>query len=108
MQPKWKMGLDEASFFDINTLMIQIEHVQQLVLDFLKDSDYQLHALSMDEEQNIVVEISREGGVFLDKCVDLNKYLVEQLGDLEDFSMEVGSPRPEPKDKTKKKLRINK
>jgi len=71
--------------------MITKEQVEKLVNDYLKDSDYELQTLEIDKEQNILVEIDRLGVVDVDYCAELNRYLVEQLGDKEDYSLEVGS-----------------
>jgi len=71
--------------------MITKEQVEKLVNGYLKDSDYELQTLEIDKEQNILVEIDRLGVVDVDFCAELNRYLVEQLGDKEDYSLEVGS-----------------
>lgn len=71
--------------------MITKEQVEKLVNDYLKDSDYELQTLEIDKEQNILVEIDRLGVVDVDYCAELNRYLVEQLGDKDDYSLEVGS-----------------
>jgi len=71
--------------------MITKEQVETLVNDYLKDSDYELQTLEIDKEQNILVEIDRLGVVDVDFCAELNRYLVEQLGDKDDYSLEVGS-----------------
>ncbi|MCQ2341595.1 MAG: ribosome assembly cofactor RimP [Paludibacteraceae bacterium] len=71
--------------------MISIEQVKKMVEDYLKDSDYELQTLQIDSDHNILVEIDRLGIVDVDDCAALNHYLVEQLGDMEDYSLEVGS-----------------
>jgi len=71
--------------------MITKEQVKSIVENYLKDSDYELQTLEIDKEQNILVEIDRLGVVDVDFCAELNRYLVEQLGDKEDYSLEVGS-----------------
>lgn len=70
--------------------MINKEQIKEWVESYLKDTDYQLQTLEIDNEQNILVEIDRLGVVDVDFCAELNRYLVAQLGD-EDFSLEVGS-----------------
>jgi len=70
--------------------MITKEQIATLVNDYLKESDYSLQTLEIDAEQNILVEIDRLGVVDVDFCAELNRYLVEKLGD-EDYSLEVGS-----------------
>ena len=71
--------------------MITKELVQGLVLEFLQNSDYELQKLEIDKEMNILVEIDRLGAVDVDYCAELNRYLVEKLGDKDDYSLEVGS-----------------
>ena len=71
--------------------MVTIEQVKSLVEAYLKDTDYELQTLEIDKDQNILVEIDRLGVVDVDFCAELNRYLVEKLGDKEDYSLEVGS-----------------
>ena len=66
------------------------EQIKELVETYLKDTDYQLQRLEIDKDNNILVEIDRLGVVDVDFCAELNRYLVEKLGD-EDYSLEVGS-----------------
>lgn len=70
--------------------MITKEQIQNLVEQYLKDTDYQLQTLEIDQDNNILVEIDRLGVVDVDDCAALNRFLVEQLGD-EDYALEVGS-----------------
>ena len=70
--------------------MITKELIQNLVEQYLKDTDYQLQTLEIDQDNNILVEIDRLGVVDVDDCAALNRFLVEQLGD-EDYALEVGS-----------------
>ena len=71
--------------------MVSVEQVKTLVENFLKDTDYELQTLEIDKDQNILVEVDRLGVVDVDFCADLNRYLVDQLGDTEDYALEVGS-----------------
>lgn len=71
--------------------MVTIEQVKSLVEAYLKDTDYELQTLEIDKDQNILVEIDRLGVVDVDFCAELNRYLVEKLGDKDDYSLEVGS-----------------
>ncbi len=71
--------------------MITEEQVKNLVQAYLQKTDYALQTLHIDNEQNILVEVDRLGVVDVDFCADLNRYLVEQLGDKDDYSLEVGS-----------------
>ena len=71
--------------------MITKELVKELVEAYLKDTDYALQTLTIDKEMNILVEVDRLGVVDVDFCAELNRYLVEKLGDKDDYSLEVGS-----------------
>ncbi len=71
--------------------MITVEQVKSLVESFLKDTDYALQTLTIDKDSNILVEIDRLGVVDVDFCAELNRYLVAQLGEAEDYALEVGS-----------------
>lgn len=71
--------------------MIQKQQVQDLVEQFLGNSDYALQTLEIDKENNILVEIDRLGTVDVDYCAELNRFLVEHLDSREDYSLEVGS-----------------
>ena len=70
--------------------MITKEQVKQLVEDYLQNTDYALQTLTIDKDMNILVEVDRLGVVDVDFCAELNRYLVEHLGD-EDYALEVGS-----------------
>lgn len=71
--------------------MINKQDIQTLVEAYLKDTDYALQTLTIDKEMNILVEVDRLGVVDVDFCAELNRYLVEKLGDKDDYSLEVGS-----------------
>lgn len=71
--------------------MITKQQVETLVNRFLCETDYELQTLEIDKDMNILVEVDRLGIVDVDFCADLNRFLVEQLGDKEDYSLEVGS-----------------
>jgi len=72
----------------MNSLATQVE---QLVREYLEQTDYQLQTLEVDGDMNILVEVDRVGVVDLDFCAALNTYLVQRLGDKDDYSLEVGS-----------------
>lgn len=72
-------------------------HIQSLLDSFLKSpdnglsaTDYEVQTLTIDKDNNILVEVDHLGVVDVDDCAGINRYLVEQLGD-EDYSLEVGS-----------------
>lgn len=71
--------------------MIAKELVKELVEAYLKDTDYALQTLTIDKEMNILVEVDRLGVVDVEFCAELNRYLVDKLGDKDDYSLEVGS-----------------
>lgn len=74
-----------------NVIMITKEQVKELVEAYLSKTDYALQTLEIDKDNNILVEVDRLGVVDVDFCAELNRYLVEQLGDKDDYSLEVGS-----------------
>lgn len=71
--------------------MITKAHIEDLVNTFLKETDYELQTLDIDKDLNILVEIDRLSVVDVDFCAELNRFLVEQLGDEDDYALEVGS-----------------
>ena len=66
------------------------QQLQTWIDEYLKDTDYELITLSVSAANDILVEVDRLAGVDVDFCADLNRYLVDKLGD-EDYSLEVGS-----------------
>ena len=66
------------------------QQLQNWIEEYLKGTDYELVTLTVSAENNILVEVDRLAGVDVDFCAELNRYLVEKLGD-EDYSLEVGS-----------------
>ena len=66
------------------------QQLQNWIETYLKDTDYELITLSVSAQNDILVEVDRLAGVDVDFCANLNRYLVEKLGD-EDYSLEVGS-----------------
>ena len=71
--------------------MTDVNEVKCLVESCLKDTDYQLVDVLVSKDDNIVVEIDRLRGVDVDFCAQLNRYLIDKLGDNDDYSLEVGS-----------------
>lgn len=67
--------------------------VENLVQEYLKDTDYALITLDINPQNEILVEVDRLQGVDVDFCSALNLYLVEKLdaAGVEDYSLEVGS-----------------
>ena len=70
--------------------MIDKKQLQNWIEEYLKGTDYELVTLTVSAENDILVEVDRLAGVDVDFCAELNRYLVEKLGD-EDYSLEVGS-----------------
>ena len=64
--------------------------LQNWIEGYLKDTDYELITLNISPENDILVEVDRLAGVDVNFCAELNRFLVEKLGD-EDYSLEVGS-----------------
>ena len=66
--------------------------LQQWIVEYLKDTDYELITLTVSADNEILVEVDRLAGVDVDFCAGLNRYLVEKLDAVEpDYSLEVGS-----------------
>ncbi len=70
--------------------MISKLDIQNWIEEYLKDTDYELITLNVSASNDILVEVDRLAGVDVDFCAELNRFLVEKLGD-EDYSLEVGS-----------------
>ena len=66
------------------------QQIQNWIEEYLKDTEYELITLTVSAGNDILVEVDRLAGVDVDFCAELNRYLVEKLGD-EDYSLEVGS-----------------
>ena len=72
--------------------MISKEIVNQLVEEFLKETDYYLVDIITTSDNRISIEIDSFEGVSIDFCVDLNRYIESKLDrDIEDYELEVGS-----------------
>ncbi len=69
------------------------QQILQWVQNKLAGTDYELITLSINEQNDILVEVDRLQGVDVDFCAELNHYIVEQLDGVgeEDYSLEVGS-----------------
>ena len=72
--------------------MILKQTIEQIAQEHLQDTELSLVEVSVSEENDIEVIITREGGVAIDDCVALSRYLESKLDrDKEDFSLMVGS-----------------
>ena len=70
--------------------MLNKEEIKSWIDQYLSGTDYALITLNVSAGNDILVEIDRLAGVDVDFCAELNRFLVEKLGDL-DYSLEVGS-----------------
>ena len=72
--------------------MIQEQTSEALAQEHLQGTDLSLVEVTVSEDNDIEVIITREGGVAIDDCVALSRYLESKLDrDKEDFSLMVGS-----------------
>ena len=72
--------------------MIDERIVREIVENHIAQTNYFVVDVSIDKENNIVVEIDSEDDVPLDYCVELSRHIEAQLDrDKEDFNLEVGS-----------------
>ena len=72
--------------------MIEKSLVNSLVEEKLKGTDYYLVDVSISPDNVISIEIDNDGGVSIDDCVELSRYVEEKLDrEKEDFELEVGS-----------------
>ena len=70
--------------------MIDKKEIEKIIQEKLFGTDYELVTLEVSSGNDILVEIDRLAGVDVEFCAELNRYLVEKLGE-EDYSLEVGS-----------------
>jgi ribosome maturation factor RimP len=72
--------------------MIERKVVQEIVEDYLKDSENYLVDIDVKPGNIIVVEIDNDRAVSIEDCVDLNKHIESKLDrDVEDYELEIGS-----------------
>ena len=73
--------------------MIPVQTIEALAREHLQGSPLSLVEATVSEENEIEVIIAREGGgVSIDDCVALSRYIESKLDrDKEDFSLMVGS-----------------
>ncbi len=66
--------------------------VEKLVNQWLEDKDYFLVDIEISRDNRIVVEIDHADGVWIEDCVQLSRFIEENLSrDDEDYELEVGS-----------------
>lgn len=72
--------------------MIDKKIVEELVNQWLADKDYFLVDLEISHDDRIVVEIDHADGVWIEDCVQLSRYIEDNLSrDEADYELEVGS-----------------
>lgn len=77
---------------EISDQMITKDIVNQLVEEHLKDTEFYLVDLKVSPDQRITIEIDAFQGVSIDDCVQLNRFLIENLSpEIEDYELEVSS-----------------
>lgn len=72
--------------------MISKDSVNQIITDYLANTDYYLVDLNISGDNKISVEIDSFDGVSIDFCVELNRHIETQLDrETEDYELEVSS-----------------
>ena len=72
--------------------MIDKSVVEKLVNQWLEDKDYFLVDIEISPDDRIVVEIDHADGVWIEDCVQLSRFIEDNLNrDDEDYELEVGS-----------------
>jgi len=72
--------------------MVSREIVNQIVNEFIAETDYYLVDIIVSADNRIAVEIDAEAGVSLDFCADLNRFIESKLDrETEDYELQVSS-----------------
>lgn len=72
--------------------MIQKTEVEQVINQFIENTDYQLINLTINADNHIVVEIDNFDGVDVDFCAKLTRFIEQHFDrNIEDYDLEVGS-----------------
>lgn len=72
--------------------MILKQTIEKIAQEHLQGTALSLVEVTVNEENDIEVIITREGGVSIDDCVELSRLIESKLDrDKEDFSLMVGS-----------------
>ena len=72
--------------------MILKQTIEKIAQEHLQGTDLSLVEVTVSEENDIEVIITSEGGVSIDDCVELSRFIESKLDrDKEDFSLMVGS-----------------
>ena len=72
--------------------MITRQTIESIAREYLEGTDLSLVEVTVSEDNDIEVIITREAGVSIDDCVALSRHIESRLDrDKEDFSLMVGS-----------------
>lgn len=72
--------------------MIKKENIQQLVEDFLANTDKFIVKISVGKENKINIYIDGDSKVSIDDCIALSRYIESKIDrDIEDFDLSVSS-----------------
>ena len=72
--------------------MIDKNIVRRLVDEWLEGKEYFLVDIQISPDSKVVVEIDHADGVWIEDCVEVSKFIEENLSrDEEDYELEVGS-----------------
>ncbi len=72
--------------------MISRQTLETIVREYLEGTDLSLVEITVSEDNDIEVIVTRESGVAIDDCVALSRHIESRLDrDKEDFSLMVGS-----------------
>ena len=72
--------------------MILKQTLEAIVKEYLEGTDLSLVEITVSEDNDIEVIVTRESGVSIDDCVALSRHIESHLDrDKEDFSLTVGS-----------------
>jgi transcription termination factor NusA len=72
--------------------MIEKSLVEEIVKEYIADTDYFVVDVSVDNANRIVVEIDSDQGITVDDCIAMTRFVESRLDrDAEDYELEVGS-----------------
>lgn len=73
--------------------MIKTEEIIRMLNSRIRGTDIFLVDVSVKPGNSIRVLVDRPGGISIDECVELSRFLNEKMDrDIEDYSLEVSSP----------------
>jgi ribosome maturation factor RimP len=78
--------------FLLFTIMIEKSIVEEIINNFLENSENYLVGLELKPDNTIIVEIDNDQAVSIDDCIALSRFIESKLDrDKEDYELEVGS-----------------